>query len=202
MPQTSIARIERGTVSPRTETLIRLLQATGHQLSVEPIDPEVDREPIRRRLAMSVPRRTSEAIGPKDATPIKVLRRLRRQAVPFVLIGDLAEVAHGSPASLGRPLEVCHATTDVARERLETAMKDVDPTSVRLLTHTVAGDDYEMLVRNAVDMHVDAGILVKVAAIPDLIRARRAGRTPEDRRVAAVLRAIEDEVHAIGTIRT
>jgi len=36
----------------------------------------------------------------------------------------------------------------------------------------------------------------------DLIRARRAGRTPEDARVAGVLRAIEDEVHAIGTIRT
>ena len=99
-------------------------------------------------------------------------------------------------------LEVCHATTDVATERLAMAMKDVDANSVRLLTHTLAGDDYEMLVRNAVDMHVDAGILVKVAAIPDLIRARRAGRTPEDARVAAVLRAIEEEVHAIGRIRT
>jgi len=198
MPQTSIARIERGTVSPRAETLVRLLSATGHQLSVEPVDEEVDRALIRRRLVMSVPRRTSEALGRKDST--KTLRRLRRFGVPFVLIGDLAEVAHGSPTSLERPMEVCHAATDVARERIAMAMKDFDPGSLRLLTHTQAGDDYEMLARNAVNMHVDAGILVKVAAIPDLIRARRAGCTPEDARVAAVLRVIEDEVHAIGTI--
>jgi predicted transcriptional regulator len=39
MPQPSIARIEAGTVSPRTSTLIELLAATGHQLAVEPIGP-------------------------------------------------------------------------------------------------------------------------------------------------------------------
>ena len=44
MPQPSIARIEAGTVIPRTATLIALLDATGHQLSVVPIDPAVDRE--------------------------------------------------------------------------------------------------------------------------------------------------------------
>ena len=44
MPQPSIARIEAGTVVPRTATLIALLEATGHQLSVVPIDPAVDRE--------------------------------------------------------------------------------------------------------------------------------------------------------------
>ena len=44
MPQPSIARIESGAVVPRTSTLIRILRASGHQLSVEPIgtprDPE------------------------------------------------------------------------------------------------------------------------------------------------------------------
>jgi predicted transcriptional regulator len=44
MPQPSIARIEAGTVVPRTATLIALLHATGHQLSVVPIDPATDRE--------------------------------------------------------------------------------------------------------------------------------------------------------------
>jgi predicted transcriptional regulator len=39
MPQSSIARIETGTVIPRTTTLIDILAATGHRLSVEPIDP-------------------------------------------------------------------------------------------------------------------------------------------------------------------
>ena len=46
MPQPSIARIERGTVLPRTATLIALLAATGHRLTVEPIAPTVDHEAI------------------------------------------------------------------------------------------------------------------------------------------------------------
>ena len=37
MPQPSVARIEAGTVSPRTSTLIALLAATGHRLALEPI---------------------------------------------------------------------------------------------------------------------------------------------------------------------
>ena len=43
MPQPSIARIEAGSVVPRTATLIALLAATGQKLSVVPIDPAVDR---------------------------------------------------------------------------------------------------------------------------------------------------------------
>jgi predicted transcriptional regulator len=41
VPQPSIARIERGTVNPRTATLITILRATGHRLTVEPITPAV-----------------------------------------------------------------------------------------------------------------------------------------------------------------
>jgi predicted transcriptional regulator len=39
LPQPSIARIESGTVIPRTTTLITILRATGHRLAVEPIGP-------------------------------------------------------------------------------------------------------------------------------------------------------------------
>jgi transcriptional regulator with XRE-family HTH domain len=206
VPQSTIARIERGTVSPRAETLVKLLAATGQQLSIEPIDPELDRAQIRRRLFMGVPRRTAEALGlnettQRDAAPITILRRLRRFGVPFVLVGDLAEVAQGVPQTLEGPMEVCHAATDVAMQRLGRAMADMDADSVQLLTHTATGDDYEVLIRNADKMHVVAGIVVKVAAVADLIRARRAGPTPDDARVAAVLRVIQDEVHAPGTIR-
>ena len=52
MPQPSIARIEAGTVIPRTATLLAILEATGHQLIVEPIGPEADDEAIRHRLRM------------------------------------------------------------------------------------------------------------------------------------------------------
>jgi len=200
MPQPSIARIERGTVLPRTETLIALLAATGHRLTVEPIGAAtVDQEAIRQRLAMSIPQRTRRALPRRSTStdPIRVLRRLRRFNVPFVLVGELAEVAHGAPIKLGRaPIEVCHASTDVAAERLTWAREDLGPLAdarhLRLLTETDAGDDYDTLLRNAAGMHVDAGILVRVAALEDLIRIRRARRTPKDEEAAALLLAIED----------
>jgi transcriptional regulator with XRE-family HTH domain len=191
MPQPSIARIEAGSVVPRTATLIRILHATGHKLSVEPIGPAVDSEAIRRQLAMEAPRRTRYAIR---RVPVRVLRRLRRYAVPFVLIGELAEVAHGSAATVGRDIEVCVASTDVARERLKMALDDPGVTTDRkhlhVVTETAAGDDYDVLAPNAVALHVEAGMLVRVAALEDLIRARRARCTPKDREAALVLEAI------------
>ena len=192
MPQPSIARIEAGTVIPRTATLIALLEATGHQLSVEPVDPTVDRESIRRQLAMDVPRRTRKALG---STSSLILRRLRRFAVPFVLVGELAEVAHGSPLKAGGVIEVCIAKTDAAQDRLKRALDDPSAMegSLRLLTETVAGDSYDVLARNAVNMHVEAGILVPVAALEDLIRSRRVGRTEKDQEASWVLRAIIEE---------
>lgn len=196
MPQPSIARIERGTVLPRTQTLIALLAATGYRLTMEPIGPTVvDQDAIRQRLAMTVPQRTRKAM--KGTEPIRVLRRLRRFGVPFVLIGELAEVAHGSPVKVGRAIQVCHAPTDVATQRLALALEDLgrqgkaDARHLRLVTQTDAGDDYDTLVRNAVGMHVDAGILVLVAALEDLIRVRRARPTPGDEEVALLL-AIEE----------
>ena len=61
-------------------------------------------------------------------------------------------------------------------------LPETDAERLRILTETAAGDDYDVLVPNAVAMHVEAGILVRVAAIEDLIRVRRAGSTPEDTR--------------------
>ena len=197
MPQPSIARIERGTVLPRTETLMGLLAATGHRLNVEPIGPWVDPEPIRRHLAMAVQKRARQA-RPTGSHPIRALSRLRRFGVPFVLIGELAEVAHGAPIKIDRTVEVCHASTDVAAERLAVALDDVrrreaaDARHLRCVTQTDAGDDYDTLLRNAVAMHVEAGILVRVAAVEDLIHVRRARRTPADEAAAELLLAILD----------
>ena len=194
MPQPSIARIERGTVLPRTATLLELLAATGHRLAIEPMGPSVEVEAIRRRLAMTAPQRSRAALP--SSAPLRILKRLRRFNVPFVLIGELAEAAHGSPARGVTVIEVCHATTDVASERLAVAREDLgadgETDRLRLVTETAAGDGYDLLVRNAVGMHVDAGILVRVAAIDDLIRARRAGRTAEDETATAVLLAIRE----------
>lgn len=63
---------------------------------------------------------------------------------------------------------------------------------LHLVTETAAGDDFDLLIRNAVKMHVDSGILAPVAALDELIRFRRAGRTPGDRAAAATLRAVDE----------
>jgi transcriptional regulator with XRE-family HTH domain len=200
MPQSTIARIERGTVIPRSGTLIALLKAAGHQLVAEPIGPPVAEEAIRDRLRMDVPRRTWAALGKRVAAdrskgPFRIVRRLRRFNVPFVLIGELAEVAHGAPMKIKPLIEVCHADTDVAFERIGMALDDLGEAAARILrltTETAAGDDYEILSRTAVPMHVDAGIMVRVASLDDLIRIRVARGTPEDRVAAAALHAIAD----------
>lgn len=210
MPQSSIARIEGGTVIPRTATLMALLAATGHQLAVEPIGPPVPLEAARQRLRMNVAARTWAALGRAVArdsrrSPIRILRRLRLFGVAFVLIGDLAEVAHGSPVRIGRMVEVCHSQTDLVRGRLGRALEDLGATTsdglefttdagrVRLTTETAAGDDYDMLARTAVRMHVDTGILVPVASLDDLVRIRLARGAPDDRVSAAMLRAIAEQ---------
>ena len=199
MPQPSIARIEAGTVIPRTTTLLAILNATGHQLTVEPIGSSVDLEAIRHRLGLNHPQRTKLALGRavtnRRTSPVHILRRLRRFGVPFVLIGELAEVAHGSTATVGREIEVVLARTDVARKRLAMALEDLADMGqgLRMLTETAAGDDYARLKRNAVPMHLETGILVPVAAIEDLIAVRRAAATPDDRAAEAVLRAIGRE---------
>jgi transcriptional regulator with XRE-family HTH domain len=200
MPQPSIARIERGVVTPRTATLLAILEATGHQLAIDPVSPEVDRELIRARLRLDVPKRTRTALGRaakrQRAGPLHILRRLRYFGVPFVLIGQLAEVARGSPVRVGRVVEVCHAPTDTARERIQSTLDDLavtDARRLRMMTETATGDDYDMLIRNATRMFIDSGLLVPVASIDDLIRIRRAGGRPHDRAGEAMLRAIGEE---------
>ena len=207
VPQATVARIERGTVIPRAATLVSLLAATGHRLRVEPdAGIEVDRAAITRRMRMSLPRRTREALGrparePRTG-PFGILRRLRTFGVPFVLIGELAEVAHGAPASIPPLVEVCHESSDRARERLAKALADLEKDMgaarlhrrLRLVAETSSGDGYELLARNAVSMHVDSGMTVRVAAIEDLIRIRRARAAPADRAAAEALEAIVREL--------
>lgn len=207
VPQSSVARIEKGTVVPRSATLMSLLLATGHQLTVEPVGPPVALDAVRRRLGMTVPKRTWTALGSAVAkdpsrSPIRILRRLRLFGVAFVLIGELAEAAHGSPRKVKRVIEVCHPPTDVVLRRLDRALADLGAKStdglaftteagqLLLTTETAAGDGYELLAANAVRMHIDAGILVPVASLHDLVRIRLAHGVPDDRASAAMLRAI------------
>ena len=79
VPQPAIARIERGAVQPRLDTLAELLAATGSTLELAPLaGVGVDRSLIRATLARS----------PEDR--IRAATRAARNLAAF-----RAEVAHG-----------------------------------------------------------------------------------------------------------
>lgn len=75
VPQASIARIERGTVVPRADTLERLLRACGLTLAALPADGGIDRSAIRERLAMTPAERGR--LGVQEANAMRTLTRGR-----------------------------------------------------------------------------------------------------------------------------
>lgn len=76
MPQPTVARIEAGAVSPRADTLDRLLRATGHRLAIAPaLGQGIDRSLIRDRLRMTPAQRIGLAIREANAMPDLRLRR-------------------------------------------------------------------------------------------------------------------------------
>lgn len=76
VPQPTIARIEAGTVSPRTDTLGRLLRATGHEVHVEPaLGRGVDRTLIRERLRLTPAERFGLAVEEARSMPAIRIRR-------------------------------------------------------------------------------------------------------------------------------
>jgi transcriptional regulator with XRE-family HTH domain len=203
MPQSTITRIEAGAVTPMAATLIELLRETGHELTVESILPPVDRDAVLRHVREGIAWRARTALGrrAKDPTksPFRTVMRLQWFGVPFVLVGSLAEVAHGRIGPVGAGVEVCVQASPVAEERLARAIEDLGDLArggrLRILTMTAAGDDYEGLSPNAPRMNIDAGRTAPVASLVDLIRDRRARGAAEDLQAAAGLAAIlEDSV--------
>lgn len=202
MPQPSIARIESGQVSPRMDTLLAILGATGQSIALEPAGPAPDLEAIHRTLRIPTALRSREAFGSRATvnyrtSPIQMLRALRQFNVPFVLIGGLAEVVHGAPLRLDRTIDVCAAHTNEAAERLALAMNRLEHNPpvghLNAVAMTRAGDAYDALRRNAMNALAAPGLQVRVAALEDLIRDRRAGGTPDDLAAMSTLRAIGDE---------
>ncbi len=74
IPQSTVARIELGALSPRTDTLERLLRAAGQTLSVEPrLGTGVDRSLIQEFLRMTAGERVRRLKG--DARTLRALDR-------------------------------------------------------------------------------------------------------------------------------
>lgn len=76
VPQATVGRIEAGMVSPRADTLVALLRATGHELDVAPrLGDGVDRSLIRDRLKLSREERIRLAVEEARAMPTIKVRR-------------------------------------------------------------------------------------------------------------------------------
>lgn len=76
VPQPTVARIESGAVNPRTDTLQRLLAATGHELTYEArLGIGVDRSGIRDRLRLTPAQRVRLAVEEARSMPAIRLRR-------------------------------------------------------------------------------------------------------------------------------
>ncbi len=229
--QQEIARYERGRVTPSLERLRSLIAVCGFELTVglaraddsydHQIAAALALEPsarLVRALSEARPFRAARAqtAGAPASSPVDVLgmvRALREAEVHYVLVGELAEVAHGSPLlPLAGRLEI--VPRGGQRERLSAAITEAggNPVATRsratvaidaplafalespgteLVVHPApAGTHgYEDLRRDAATIALDGDLEVPVASLVDLIRIVEAS---DDRaRVPALRRTLE-----------
>lgn len=154
-----------------------------------------------------------------DFEPWKLIERLNRGAVDFVVIGGIAGVVHGS-AQFTRDLDVCYATDEPNLERLGAVLVDLEARlrgvtddvpfvpDGRTLRHTqvltldtplgpfdiLAAPSgfpgYGALAAAAQKVEID-GVAFKVASIEHLIAMKRAAGRPKDLVAVEELEAIQ-----------
>ena len=156
--------------------------------------------------------------------PEEMLRVLVAHQVRFVLIGGYAAVLHGSaafttdadicpahtPENLQRLAAAIHELDGRIRTTAEPDGLDfacdehflAQMAMVNLVTRfgafdisfkPAAMDDYDALEANVEEFEV-AGIVVKVAALRDIIRSKETANRPKDLQVLPHLRALQDEI--------
>ena len=158
--------------------------------------------------------------------PLSALRTLLDHKVRFVLIGGYAGALRGSPVITG-DLDLCYARDEANLERLADALRaldarlrgappdvpfQLDARSIRAGDHfifttsagpldclgTPAGTKgFADLDARATDEVVD-GITIRVAALDDLIRMKRAAGRPTDLIALEWLSALRDELGESG----
>lgn len=158
--------------------------------------------------------------------PSPILRLLLRHDVRFVLIGGLAGNSWGSP-SLTFDLDICYARDRVNLDRVAAALGELgvslrgadadlpfrpDARTLRMGDHFTFATPYgpfdilgtpkgtlgfDELDRTAVEREV-AGVRVRVARIPDLIRMKLAAGRPRDLVEAEILGALLEELERRG----
>jgi hypothetical protein len=159
--------------------------------------------------------------------PLSALGTLLDHGVRFVLIGGYAGALRGSPLITG-DVDVCYARDDANLERLVQALRALDarlrgaPEGVPFQLDAralKAGDHFTFstsagsldclgtpagttgfadLDRRATDESVD-GLTLRVAALDDLIRMKRAAGRAKDRIALEWLSALRDEIEGSGS---
>jgi predicted nucleotidyltransferase len=152
------------------------------------------------------------------------LETLTRHGVRFVLIGGLAGRLWGS-TTVTNDVDVCYERSDENLRRLADALRELgarlrgvddpvpfapnqealrsgdhftletDAGSLDLLGTPAGVAGFEALDRNAVALSLD-GLTIRIAALDDLIRMKRAAGRPKDRIEIEVLGALRDELDA------
>jgi hypothetical protein len=156
--------------------------------------------------------------------PLAALGTLSRHGVRFVLIGGFSAQLHGSPM-LTYDIDICYARDRENLERLAAALVELgarlrgveEEVPFRLDARTLergdrftfvtrAGDldimatpsgvgGFDDLDRNAIEMDLGTST-VRIAAIDDLIRMKRAAGRPKDLLALEELGALRDEIDA------
>lgn len=159
---------------------------------------------------------------PSAFDPLRLFRELNDAGVLYVVIGGFAANVLGSP-TFTRDLDICPSREPANLDALATVLRGLharlrgvtEEVPFRLDGRTLrAGDSftfvtdagdldvlgtpagtegYDDLVRTATDTDLD-GLVVKVAAIDDLIRMKRAAGRPKDLIEVEVLAALRDEI--------
>jgi len=233
--QSTIARVESGSMGLRVNTFERLLRECGFALEVErrlgigvdrttfsfEASPD-DRIGYMATAAVNVSElfassRNEKAMGPFD--PLRMLIELRKHEVDFVVIGGMADAAHGG-ASITDDLDICYSRSDQNVDRLLVALTFLEAASrddstldartlkvrdlcafdtpvgkldcVRMPRGTYGFDD---VVRDALNIDVD-GADVMVASLDDLVRMKRAAGRLSDLAELEVLGALREETEA------
>jgi transcriptional regulator with XRE-family HTH domain len=144
--QPMIARIERGDVTPRVDTLDRLLDACGEGLLVRrKTAAAVDETQLDEWAKMSVGNRVAVAEGSAQyfyrfrpvtaaqlgerppAQPRELAATLDRHQVEYVLIGGVAANARGAPY-ISYDVDICFRRDRGNVERLAAALKELHAT--------------------------------------------------------------------------
>jgi hypothetical protein len=155
--------------------------------------------------------------------PLGALAALLAGGVRFVVVGGFAARLWGSP-SITNDLDVCYSRDSENLERLAAVLvalhtrlrgapADVpfvldartlaagadftfltDVGALDILAAPAGTDGFDDLDRGAVEMDVGSELLVRIAALDDLIRMKRAAGRPKDRIELEVLGALREEI--------